>query len=73
MSAEPVPLTGDEHAELLFLRAENALLRTERDILVKAAGWFAADSRRARPPHRARAPLTAAGLLESPWGLDASC
>ncbi|MFB9931935.1 hypothetical protein ACFORO_27715 [Amycolatopsis halotolerans] len=47
MSAEPAgppPLTGDEHAELMFLRAENALLRTERDILVKAAGWFAADA-----------------------------
>ena len=47
MSAEPagpLPLTGDEHAELIFLRAENALLRTERDILVKAAGWFAADA-----------------------------
>jgi len=40
----PLSLTGDEHAELIFLRAENALLRTERDILVKAAGWFAADA-----------------------------
>ncbi|QWF78587.1 hypothetical protein [Amycolatopsis sp. CA-230715] len=47
MSTEPAaapPLTGDEHAELSRLRAENALLRVERDILVKAASWFAADA-----------------------------
>ncbi|WP_020657526.1 hypothetical protein [Amycolatopsis benzoatilytica] len=51
MSADPAgpPPTGDEHAELIFLRAENALLRTERDILVKAAGWFAADALSRRP------------------------
>ncbi|TCP47815.1 hypothetical protein EV191_11120 [Tamaricihabitans halophyticus] len=29
---------GDEHAELVWLRAENVLLRTERDILLQLAG-----------------------------------
>ncbi|MBB4684478.1 hypothetical protein [Amycolatopsis jiangsuensis] len=47
MSAEPAgprPLSGNEHAELAWLRAENALLRVEREILVKAASGFAADA-----------------------------
>jgi transposase len=33
-----------EQAELARLRAENALLRTEKDILLKAATWFAIDA-----------------------------
>ncbi|MFF0149572.1 hypothetical protein ATK36_5313 [Amycolatopsis sulphurea] len=37
-------LTGDEQAELIFLRAENTLLRIERDILMKAASGFAAEA-----------------------------
>ena len=34
-------LTSDEHDELLRLRRENRQLRQERDILAKAAAWFA--------------------------------
>ena len=45
---DPVPrqggLTSDEKAELLRLRRENARLREEREILEKAAAWFASRS-----------------------------
>ncbi len=34
-------LTSDEHEELRRLRRENRQLRQERDILAKAAAWFA--------------------------------
>lgn len=34
-------LTSDEHDELRRLRRENRQLRQERDILSKAAAWFA--------------------------------
>ncbi len=34
-------LTSDEHDELRRLRRENRRLRQERDILAKAAAWFA--------------------------------
>lgn len=34
-------LTSEEHAELRRLRRENRQLRQERDILAKAAAWFA--------------------------------
>ena len=34
-------LTGEERDELRRLRRENRQLRTERDILAKAAAWFA--------------------------------
>ncbi len=34
-------LTSDEHDELRRLRRENRQLRQERDILAKAAAWFA--------------------------------
>ena len=34
-------LTGGDHDELLRLRRENRQLRQERDILAKAAAWFA--------------------------------
>ena len=34
-------LTTDERQELSQLRRENARLREERDILKKAAAWFA--------------------------------
>jgi transposase len=37
-------LTTDEKAELATLRRENARLREERDILKKAAAWFAQES-----------------------------
>lgn len=37
-------LTPGERAELNRLRAENALLRTEKDILLKAATGFAIDA-----------------------------
>jgi transposase-like protein len=37
-------LTSDEKQELARLRKENARLREERDILEKAAAWFAQES-----------------------------
>ncbi len=37
-------LTTDEKQELARLRKENARLREERDILEKAAAWFAQES-----------------------------
>jgi hypothetical protein len=44
MSQEP--LTDDERAELAWLRAENALLRVERDILLRVATGYADDMAR---------------------------
>lgn len=43
MTTTPVTLTEDERAELAFLRAENTLLRVERDILMRVASGYAAD------------------------------
>jgi transposase len=37
-------LTSEERAELSQLRRENARLREERDILKKAAAWFAQEA-----------------------------
>ena len=37
-------LTTDEHAELNRLRRENRVLREEREILKKAAAWFAQET-----------------------------
>jgi transposase len=37
-------LTSDERTELQRLRRENATLREERDILKKAAAWFARET-----------------------------
>ncbi|RAI03476.1 hypothetical protein DLJ53_02935 [Acuticoccus sediminis] len=37
-------LTGEEREELRRLRRENRQLRQERDILSKAAAWFAQES-----------------------------
>jgi transposase len=37
-------LTTDERRELNQLRRENRMLREERDILKKAAAWFAQES-----------------------------
>ena len=37
-------LTTEERSELSHLRKENAILREERDILKKAAAWFAQES-----------------------------
>jgi transposase len=37
-------LTTDERAELQRLRRENATLREEREILKKAAAWFARET-----------------------------
>ena len=37
-------LTTDEKKELSQLRRENAILREERDILKKAAAWFAQEA-----------------------------
>ena len=42
-------LTSEEHDELRRLRGENRQLRQERDILAKAAAWFAQSSRTDRP------------------------
>lgn len=40
----PGVLTSDERAELQRLRRENRQLKVERDILGKAAAWFARES-----------------------------
>jgi len=40
----PERLSGDERSELLALRRENARLRMERDILKKAAAFFAREN-----------------------------
>jgi len=42
-------LTSDEQAEIARLRKENKRLRLERDILSKAAAWFAQETN-AVPP-----------------------
>lgn len=38
--------TTDEKAELVRLRRENAVLREEKEILAKAAAWFAEETGR---------------------------
>jgi hypothetical protein len=43
-TCENRPLDPGERAELEWLRSENALLRTERDILVRVATGFAEDA-----------------------------
>lgn len=40
----PDELTTDERAELVRLRRENRLLQQEREILKKAAAWFAKET-----------------------------
>lgn len=40
----PDDLTTDERAELTRLRRENRVLQQERDILKKAAAWFAKET-----------------------------
>lgn len=37
-------VTTDEQAELVMLRRENKILREEKEILAKAAAWFAEES-----------------------------
>ena len=37
-------LTSDERTELIQLKKENRILREEREILKKAAAWFALES-----------------------------
>jgi transposase len=37
-------LTSDERQELTRLRRENRILRAEREILAKAAAWFATET-----------------------------
>ena len=43
MAAEHAPLTGDERAELEWLRTENDFLRVQRDILLRVATGYAHD------------------------------
>jgi transposase len=43
-------LTTDDKQELVRLRRENARLREERDILEKAAAWFAQESASRKRP-----------------------
>ena len=45
-SAEPGALDADERAELARLRKENADLRMDREILRKAAAYFAKETTR---------------------------
>ena len=45
-------LTSDERKELSQLRREIARLREERDILKKAAAWFAREEEAARTPRK---------------------
>jgi len=45
-------LTTDERKEMSQLRRENARLREERDILKKAAAWFAREEEAARTPKK---------------------
>lgn len=47
-AGETAGLTTDEHAELVRLRRENRTLRIEREILKKAAAFFAQESDRTR-------------------------
>lgn len=53
-TAPDAALPRGEQAELIRLRAENALLRTEKDILLKAATWFALDAGALVPPRTDR-------------------
>ena len=41
---DPGELTTDERAELVRLRRENRVLQQEREILKKAAAWFAKET-----------------------------
>jgi transposase len=43
-SGEREGMSSDERAELVRLRRENRTLRAERDILKKAAAWFAQET-----------------------------
>ena len=45
-AAEPSEAPVDLHAELKWLRRENAVLKQERDILKKAAAFFAKEGSR---------------------------
>ena len=45
-AVEPAEVQSDLHGELRRLRKENALLRQERDILKKAAAFFAREGTR---------------------------
>ena len=66
--ADPLAVTGSEFEELRRLRRENAELRTEREILRKAAAYFAQETIRSAASGSStstEAPMASSGSVES--------
>ena len=58
-------MTADEREELTRLRRENKQLRVERDILSRAAAWFAREKRLQGAPPEGRRVTLAYGAVPS--------